>query len=94
MGKYTYTYFMKQIESKKGHPGVEFWFPDWTSFPPSRVYLADDKEIMLYIRYALFVRCKLFEMKGRKFPVAKNYFNVDLPLNVAMQAITVDTESE
>lgn len=94
MGKYTYTYFMKQIESKKGHPGVEFWFPDWPSFPPSRVYLADDKEIMLYIRYALFVRCKLFEMKGLKFPKARYYSIKDIPPNVATQAITIDTESE
>lgn len=94
MGKYTYTCFMKPIKRNGYDLGVEFWFPDWKSYPPRRVYSTDDKEIMLFIRNILFARCKFFEAKGLDFPVAKNYFNDDLPLNTGVQAITVDTESE
>lgn len=94
MAKYTYTYFMKQIEDKGGSPGVEFWFPDWKMFSPTTIHLLNDKTMMAYIRETLLLRCKFFETMRLKFPMARNYFNYDLPLNVAMQAITVDTESE
>ena len=95
MAKYTYTYFMRPIETNLGFSGVEFWFPDWgDSFPPYSIFSTNDKEIMLRIRHILLNRCKFFETMGINLPTAKNYSLAKLQLNTAMQAITIDTESE
>lgn len=95
MAKYTYTYFTRPIENNRGFSGVEFWFPDWgDSFPPCTIYSTNDKEIMLHIRHVLLARCEFFETMGIDLPTAKNYSLSKLQLNVAMQAITIDTESE
>lgn len=94
MAKYTYTYFTRPIETNLGFSGVEFWFPDWgDSFPPCSIFSTNDKEIMLRIRHVLLNRCKFFETMGINLPTAKNY-SLALQLNIAMQAITIDTESE
>lgn len=95
MAKYTYTYFTRPIETNCGFSGVEFWFPDWgDSFPPCSIYSTNDKEITLRIRHVLLNRCKFFETMGINLPTAKNYLLDKLQLNTAMQAITIDTESE
>ena len=95
MAKYTYTYFTRPIETNYRFSGVEFWFPDWRdSFPPCSIYSTNDKEIMLRIRHVLLNRCKFFETMGINLPTAKNYSLDKLQLNTAMQAITIDTESE
>lgn len=94
MAKYTYTYFIEWVANTDGG-GVcaDFKFPDWERFP-TRVYAANDKLIMEHIRKTLLGRCKAAEAAGLKFPKARYYSIKDIPLNVAVQAITVDTESE
>lgn len=94
MAKYTYTYFIEWVADTDGW-GVcaDFRFPDWERFP-TRVYAANDKLIMEHIRKTLLGRCKAAEAARLKFPKRRNYSGCALPLNVAVQAITVDTEGE
>jgi len=83
---------MKPIDDEHGNLGVEFWFPDWVGFPHSQIWTINDKKIMQRIRNTLSTRCKLYEIMELPFPEAKNYFNMTLPLNHAVQSITIDTD--